>query len=55
MGAEIHSAMRKRAITTRTCQQCHTEGHDPDARYCKDCGSELGPYQSDPPPPPEPS
>ncbi|QHE93800.1 ion transporter [Pandoraea fibrosis] len=55
MGAEIHSAMRKNAVTTRTCQQCLTEGHDADASYCKHCGSELAPYQSDTPTPPEPS
>ncbi|MGC7411221.1 ion transporter [Pandoraea pneumonica] len=55
MGAEIHSAMRKRPITTRTCKQCLTEGHDADASFCKHCGSELDPYQTDTPPPPEPS
>ncbi|WP_087691325.1 ion transporter [Pandoraea sp. PE-S2R-1] len=55
MGAEIHLAMRKQSITTRTCQDCLTEGHDADARFCKHCGSELGPYQTDTPPPAEPS
>ena len=26
---------------TRTCHDCHTEGHLPDARYCMQCGSQL--------------
>lgn len=31
----------KEAVSTRTCPQCATEGHDPDATYCKHCGSRL--------------
>lgn len=26
---------------TRTCHDCHTEGHLPDARYCMQCGAQL--------------
>jgi voltage-gated potassium channel len=33
-----------RVPTTRTCQACLSEGHEPSARYCKDCGAELPPY-----------
>jgi len=28
-------------ITTRVCPHCTTEGHLPDARFCKDCGERL--------------
>jgi voltage-gated potassium channel len=28
-------------ITTRSCAHCTSEGHLPDARYCKDCGERL--------------
>ena len=30
--------------TTRTCQECLSEGHEPSARFCKDCGAGLPPY-----------
>ena len=30
--------------TTRTCQACLSEGHEPSARFCKDCGAELPRY-----------
>jgi len=36
------SEARKAAITTKACPECSAEGHDPDARFCKDCGAELG-------------
>jgi len=29
---------------TRTCQECLSEGHDADARYCKQCGAPLPDY-----------
>lgn len=32
-----------RAITTRACPSCMTEGHDTDAVYCKRCGESLDP------------
>lgn len=35
-------------VTTRTCQECLTEGHEIDAKYCKHCGAKLSDYQSDP-------
>lgn len=36
---------RRYAPTTRTCHVCLSEGHEPDARFCKDCGAELPEYQ----------
>ena len=28
-------------ISTRSCPGCSASGHDPDAQYCKYCGTEL--------------
>jgi voltage-gated potassium channel len=28
-------------VSTQVCTECASEGHDPGARFCKDCGSEL--------------
>ncbi len=36
--------MNGRPTTTRTCPSCLSEGHDPDAKFCKDCGETLPPY-----------
>lgn len=33
--------------TTRSCHECLSEGHEANARFCKDCGAELPPYQRD--------
>jgi len=38
--AEIARAGRDR-VTTRSCEQCGGEGHDPDAICCKWCGARL--------------
>ncbi len=32
---------QQREMTTQVCPQCSVEGHDPDAKFCKGCGSEL--------------
>jgi len=32
---------RKERITTQVCPECAAEGHDPDASFCKYCGSRL--------------
>lgn len=32
--------------TTRTCHACLSEGHLPQARYCRDCGAPLPPYHA---------
>jgi len=29
-------------VTTQSCPHCASEGHDPDARFCKLCGDDLG-------------
>jgi len=36
-----------RLTTTRTCPECLSEGHEADARFCKDCGAPLPAYQRD--------
>ncbi|OGB25131.1 MAG: ion transporter [Burkholderiales bacterium RIFCSPLOWO2_02_FULL_57_36] len=33
--------------TTRTCRECLTEGHEPGAKFCKNCGASLPPYAHD--------
>lgn len=43
--AEMTTQRLSRPPTTRTCHNCLSEGHDPDANYCKDCGTRLPPYQ----------
>ena len=35
---------RRAATTTRTCQVCLTEGHMPDALFCRHCGASLPTY-----------
>lgn len=37
----------KHLPTTRSCQECLSEGHLPDALFCKDCGSRLAKYEAD--------
>jgi len=36
-----------RLTTTRTCPECLSEGHEADAKFCKDCGAPLPAYQRD--------
>ncbi len=38
---------RKAPTTTRTCQECLTEGHMPDANFCRYCGAHLPDYDHD--------
>lgn len=38
---------RKSPTTTRTCQECLTEGHMPDANFCRHCGARLPDYAQD--------
>ncbi|MEN7528533.1 MULTISPECIES: ion transporter [unclassified Cupriavidus] len=47
VGAELAASIIKRPLTTRCCEHCLTEGHEPDANYCKHCGTALPEYQSD--------
>ncbi len=34
-------SQRSAASSTRICSNCHSEGHEAGARFCKDCGNEL--------------
>jgi voltage-gated potassium channel len=34
-------AQQSNALSTRVCDACHSEGHAPDASFCKDCGNKL--------------
>lgn len=46
--AEMAAQRRLQAVqapTTRTCHECLTEGHAPDATFCFHCGARLPPYQ----------
>ena len=40
VSAELIQAAR-RPVTTRVCPVCVSEGHERNARYCKDCGANL--------------
>lgn len=33
------------SVTTRTCPECLSVGHQPKAKFCKDCGASLLPYR----------
>jgi voltage-gated potassium channel len=50
VGAEFTAQHLRREATTRTCHECLTEGHLPSAKFCRDCGARLPPYQRDTPP-----
>jgi voltage-gated potassium channel len=45
--AEIAARRIAQPVTTRTCHECLSEGHDATARYCKDCGAALPAYVRD--------
>ena len=47
VSAELVGQRTPRETTTRTCHECLSEGHLPSARYCRDCGAKLPPYQRD--------
>jgi voltage-gated potassium channel len=49
VSAEFTAHRLLREPTTRTCHECLSEGHLPSARYCRDCGAELPPWQHDAP------
>lgn len=42
--AEMTALRTTNAPTTRTCHECLTEGHLPEANYCLHCGAQLPPY-----------
>ena len=43
--SEMAAQRQRRPTTTRTCHECLTEGHAPDALYCMHCAAPLPPYQ----------
>lgn len=45
--AEMTAHRFAAAPTTRTCQECLTEGHLPEANYCLHCGAALPRYFND--------
>jgi voltage-gated potassium channel len=45
VSAEFTARRLVREPTTRTCHECLSEGHLPSARFCRDCGAELPPWQ----------
>jgi voltage-gated potassium channel len=45
VSAEFTARRIRRPTTTRTCHECLSEGHEPTARFCKDCGARLPPYE----------
>lgn len=45
--AEMTAQRYGRPATTRSCHDCLSEGHLPEARFCRDCGARLPPYQRD--------
>ena len=46
VSAEFTAQRMLRIPTTRTCHECLSEGHMPGAKYCRDCGAPLPPYQT---------
>jgi voltage-gated potassium channel len=46
--AEMTAQRSGRPATTRSCHECLSEGHLPEASFCRDCGARLPPYQRDP-------
>ncbi|RSZ57901.1 ion transporter [Massilia atriviolacea] len=45
--AEMTSQRMNWKPTTRTCPSCLSEGHEPEAKFCKDCGDSLPAYAVD--------
>lgn len=47
VSAEFTARRVGQPVTTRTCHACLSEGHAPQARFCRDCGAPLPPWQRD--------
>jgi len=47
VSAEMTARRFTRQTTTRTCPECLSEGHESEARFCKDCGATLPPHARD--------
>ncbi len=43
--SEMTAQRVPRVTTTRTCHECLTEGHLPEAHFCRHCGARLPAYQ----------
>jgi voltage-gated potassium channel len=43
--AEMVGERGRETVTTRTCHECLTEGHAPEANFCLHCGANLPLYQ----------
>ncbi|MDQ3688152.1 MAG: ion transporter [Acidobacteriota bacterium] len=41
VSVELAQAARQQAVSTQACPECGTDGHDPDAVYCKYCAAKL--------------
>lgn len=41
VSVELAHAVREKRVTGQACPSCAAEGHDPDAIYCKYCGTQL--------------
>lgn len=48
VSAEFAARRKLPEIATRTCPECLSDGHLPQAKYCLDCGARLPPYQVEP-------
>ena len=48
VSAEYATQRYRREPTTRSCHECLTEGHSPAAKFCRDCGAKLPPWQHEP-------
>jgi voltage-gated potassium channel len=47
VSSEMTVRRMMRTPTTRTCHECLTEGHQPEAAFCMHCGARLVEYASD--------
>lgn len=47
VSAEFATRRIHAEITTRTCHECLSEGHAPQAKFCSDCGARLPQHQVD--------
>ena len=46
MAVQRQSGLSNVSVTTRTCHECLTEGHAPEADFCFHCGARLPAYQN---------
>ena len=41
VSVELNRTMDRKTVSTQSCPDCSHEGHDPDAKFCKICGSKM--------------